>query len=86
MTRRLRTADEMIKCAARMIQAAGEHVAQEDPAQLARLVKLQEVLSESIVDAVMGQRDAGITWQSMGDALGTTKQAVIQRWGPRVAA
>lgn len=85
MGRRPRTADEMTACLARLIRAAGRHVGQEDPAQLAKLVELQSVLAEAIQTAIDGQRDSGITWQSMAAELGVTKQAVIMRWGKQAA-
>lgn len=83
MSTRYRTATDITKCAARMIRAAGARVAHEDPDQLAELVALADVLSDAIQAAVDGQRAAGITWQWIGEATGTTKQAAIQKWANR---
>lgn len=85
MPRRPRTADEMTKCLARLIRAAGRHVAQEDPDQLAQLVSLQATLAEAIQTAVDGQRAAGMTWESIGSAVGITKQGALMRWGTKAA-
>lgn len=70
---------------ARMIGAAGRTVGTLDPDQLARLDALHRRVDEAMVAAIIGQRRAGIRWESIGDALGVTKQAVIQRYGPRVS-
>lgn len=80
---RTRTATDITACAARMIRAAGTRCATEDPDQLAELVALADVLSAAIQTAVDGQRAAGITWQWIGEATGTTKQAAIQKWANR---
>lgn len=83
-TRRYHTTDEYVASVARMIRAAGRRVGTADPDQLAALARLRRTLDEALADAVAGQRAAGIQWQSMGDALGVTKQAVIQRWAPLI--
>jgi hypothetical protein len=69
---------------ARMIRAAGRTVGQYDPDQLARLYALKAEIDGAMIEAISGQRAAGITWQSIGDALGVTRQAVIQLYGPRL--
>jgi len=69
---------------ARVIANGGHRVADEDPEQLHQLLELRDVLDEAILDAVRGMRDAGITWQDIGQAAGTTRQAAIMRWGPRL--
>lgn len=68
----------------RMITAAGRRVGGYDPDQLARLVGLHRTLDGAVVEAVAGQRAAGVTWRSIGEALGVTKEAVIQAYGPAV--
>lgn len=68
----------------RMIDAAGRRVAGYDPDQLARLASLHDNLDRAMVTAIRGQRRTGITWVSIGEALGVTKEAVVQRYGPRV--
>lgn len=71
---------------ARMITAAGKRLAWEDPDQLARLYDLHRLVDNAMVVAIGGQRSHGIFWESIGDALGVSKQAAIMRWGPRVSA
>ena len=67
----------------RMIRAAGHRVGGYDPDQLVRLAAIREVLDAAIVDAVTGQRSQGITWQSIGDALGITRQAALMGYAAR---
>jgi hypothetical protein len=69
---------------ARMIGAAGRTVAGHDPDQLARLAGLRDHLDRAMVVAVAGQREHGVRWASIGEALGVTKEAVIMRYGPAV--
>lgn len=69
-----------IKMVRRMIIAAGRRVAEDDPELLAELIALRFDLDDSIGVAVRGQRAAGITWQSIGEATGTTRQAAIMKW------
>lgn len=75
-----RTTDHYIDMLERLIRSAGRRVAGEDPDQLARLIRLRAHLDTAIDQAVIGQRHAGITWQSIGEACGTTKQAAIKKW------
>lgn len=70
----------------RMITSAGRHVAGLDPADLARLAELRNTLDDAIGVAVTGQRDAGVFWTSIAEALGVTKEAAVQRYLPRVRA
>jgi hypothetical protein len=70
----------------RMIDAAGRTAAGYDPDQLARLAGLHDRIDAAMVVAIAGQRAAGVTWSSIGEALGVTKQAVIQLYGPKVIA
>ena len=71
---------------ARMITAAGKRLAGHDPNQLARLADLHRIVDNAMVVAIAGQRAQGITWDWIGESLGVTKQAVIQRFGPRISA
>lgn len=68
----------------RLIVAAGRRVAGYDPDQLARLVALHRTLDAATVEAVAGMRASGVTWRAIGEALGVTKEAVIQAYGPAV--
>jgi len=53
---------------------------------LAALFELQDELELAIIEAVRRQRAAGITWEDIGAASGTTRQAALMRWGPKIAA
>jgi hypothetical protein len=64
----------------RMIRAAGPKVGQGDPEHLAQLIELHSHLATAIQNAVDQQRANGITWQSIGEATGTTRQAAIMKW------
>jgi len=64
----------------RIIRAAGRRVGNADPEDLAELIALQHDLDKAIREAVHAQRLSGITWQSIGDATGTTRQAAIMKW------
>jgi len=70
----------------RMIDSAGRTLAGFDPDQLARLYALHTRVEHAMVTAIAGQRRQGVHWSSIAAALGVSKAAVIQRWGPRVSA
>jgi hypothetical protein len=66
----------------RMIRAYGRRVANADPEDLADLVAMRAQLDEAITTAVEHLRTHhGFSWQSIGDALGCTRQAAQQRYG-----
>jgi hypothetical protein len=67
----------------RVTAAAGKRVGEADVEDLAELIGIQKDLDAAIGRAVAGLRDDGYTWQSIGDALGVTRQAAFMRWGPR---
>lgn len=69
---------------ARMIAAAGRRVGRYDPDQLVRLQGLHRCLDDAMVEAVAGIRASGVTWASIGEALGVTRQAVIQGYSQAV--
>jgi hypothetical protein len=46
------------------------------------LVRAQGDISKSITRAVGKARARGATWTQIGDALGVTRQAARQRFGP----
>lgn len=84
--RRRTTVDtsDFLAMTARIVAAAGRRVAEADPDDLAQLLALRELVDEAIVEAVRGLRDAGITWEDIGRAAGTTRQAAIMRWNPKL--
>jgi hypothetical protein len=73
-----------LRMVARLLANGGKRVADEDPDDLRQLLHLREVLDLAIVEAVRGLRASGCTWQDIGDAIGTTRQAAIMRWSKRV--
>ena len=68
-----------------MIHAIGERAAAEDPDILTQLYGIQECIRFEVVAAVAELRAAGHTWQSIGEATGTTRQAAIQKWASRIS-
>lgn len=81
--RRWTPTDEYLSGVARMIRSAGPRVGAEDPEALAFLCSLKTVLDEAIYTAVQAQKQAGITWASIGAATGTTREAAFQKWRAR---
>lgn len=84
--RRRRTVDTMdfLAMVGRMLNAAGDRVGDGDPDQFRQLLKLRELLDEALVEAVRGMRDSGTTWEEIGAAAGTTRQAALMRWNPKL--
>lgn len=68
----------------RMLRAAGTRVADADPEDLAALIRLREQLDKAIVDAVRGLRATGTTWEDIGAATGTTRQAAVMKWAAKM--
>lgn len=68
----------------RMLAAAGRKVGRTDPADLAQLAALRDDLEAAMVTAIAGQRADGITWASIGEAMGVTGSAIIIRYGAAV--
>lgn len=77
---RYRTNVAYIESVARMVRAAGRRVATGDVSDLTELVALSDELSHAIAEGVAGLRAAGVFWESIGEATGTTKQAAIKKW------
>lgn len=77
--KRTQTAD-YLAMVRRIIRAAGRRVGSADPEDLTELVALRHDLDAAIEQAVSQLRSSGITWQSIGDATGTTRQAAIMKW------
>jgi hypothetical protein len=68
----------------RMIRGAGNRVAQDDADVLADLIALQAAVDAAVLEGVRGLRKSGATWQDIGDACGTTRQAANMRWAKRI--
>jgi hypothetical protein len=77
---------EFLAAVGRLVRSGGRRVALEDPDQLVALLELQHQVDLAIIEAVAGLRAAGITWEDIGAAAGTTRQAALMRWGPKIAA
>jgi len=75
---------EYIKAMARLLRATGRRVGEADPEDLKDLIDLQKRLDQTILEAVAGLRASGCTWEIIGQALGTTRQAAIMRWSAKV--
>ena len=70
----------MTAAVCRIVTAIGKRVAEEDPDDLAFLLDLDRALREAWATAVAGLRESEFTDADIGRVLGTTKQAVQQRW------
>jgi len=76
--------DAYLAMVARVIAAGGKRVAEADPQDLRALLELRQVIDEAILEAVRGLREAGISWEEIGSATGTTRQAAIMKWTHRI--
>lgn len=81
---RPRETHELIAAVERLLRTIGERIAEEDPETLGQLVKVSETLQDAILEGVRGLRDQEITWEAIGQATGTTRQAAIMKWGPKL--
>lgn len=64
----------------RMIRAAGRRVGNADEIELAKLIRLHDVVDEAIQAAVDLQRERGVSWAGIARGTRTTRQAAQQRW------
>ena len=64
----------------RQIRAVGRRLAEADPDELELLRRLEGELALAWRVAVAGLRRSGYSDAAIGEVLGTTKQAVQQRW------
>jgi hypothetical protein len=77
---------DFLAMVARLLSRAGERVADADVEDLRDLLQLQHLVDEALLQAVAGLRESGVTWQQIGDVSGTTRQAALMRWGPKIDA
>jgi hypothetical protein len=63
-----------------MVAAAGRRVSEADAEDLAELISIRNDLDRAIQAAVDGLREDGYTWESIGQATGTTRQAALMKW------
>lgn len=80
--KRYRETLDYLKTVHRMVVAAGKRVSQGDPAELARLCLIKDDVDYAINLSIDGLRASGATWDDIGLATGTTRQAAHQKWGP----
>ena len=73
--------DSYLAFCARIIRAAGRRISAGDVEALPDLIKLQADLDQALAAAVSGLREFGYSWGEIASRLGTTRQAVQQRWG-----
>lgn len=83
--RYVETAD-FLKLVATLVRRAGVRVSTENIEDLRDLMALQRELDAATVQAVAGLRTAGVTWEQIGEATGTTRQAALMRWQPKIEA
>lgn len=78
--RRYRETPEVVAATCRLIRVVGKRVATEDADDLKLLLRLDEEVRQAWMSAIAGIRSSGATDRQIGEVLGTTKQAVAQRW------
>lgn len=78
--RRYRETPEVVAATRRLISVVGKRVATEDADDLKLLLELEQELRHAWANAILGLRRTGFTDREIGQALGTTRQAVEQRW------
>lgn len=71
---------EYLRFTRRVVRAAGQRASLADPEQLAELVAISKEIDEAMTKAVRGLRTSGATWQEIGEATGTSRQAAHQKW------
>ncbi|MGI5154456.1 DUF3887 domain-containing protein [Microbispora sp. CA-102843] len=65
-----------------LAQAVGDPLASPDYLDMVRRARRVDDLAEQVLKLCVQQsRDAGHTWQELGDLLGVTRQAAFQRFG-----
>jgi len=67
--------------ASRIIRAHGRRIADGDIDSLPDLLRLATELDTATQHAVNGLRAFGYSWGEIAGRLGTTRQAIQQRWG-----
>lgn len=80
---RYRETPEVVGAARRLIRVVGKRIATEDPDDLLLLGDLEREVRQAWQVAIDGIRRSGFTDREIGEVLGTTRQAVEQRW-PRI--
>lgn len=82
--RRTIDTDAYLRSVARLLRGGGKRVSDGTPDEFLQLIQLRDALDQAIIGAVRGLREAGHTWQEIGDATGTTRQAAIMKWAKKM--
>jgi hypothetical protein len=75
--------DDFARFAVRIIRAHGRRIADGDVEGLVELLALAKELDAATQVAVDGLRARGFSWGEIASRLGTSRQAVQQRWGSK---
>lgn len=79
---RNRTTHDMALATSRMLRAVARRIDRyADIEDLHDLFRLERELAEVTAAAVRAAHRDGFTWESIGEAAGTTRQAAHKRWG-----
>lgn len=81
MKRRYTETADYLRMVKRIVAGAGRRVGRCDPDDLTQLCAIRDDVEASIQVAVDGLRADGFTWESIGAAMGVTRQAALMRWG-----
>jgi hypothetical protein len=81
--RRYRETPDVVAATRRLIRVIGRRIATEDAPDLLLLRDLEQEVRRAWEVAVEGVRRSGATDREIGEVLGTTRQAVEQRWPRR---
>lgn len=83
--RRYVETSDFLAAVARLVSSAGRRVGEGDPDEFRQLLVLQREVEAALVTAVAGLREASVTWEQIGEMSGTTRQAALMRWNPKLA-
>jgi hypothetical protein len=72
--------DDYARFVRRVITAYGRRIAAGDIEGLTTLVDISHELDDVLEHAILGLRDAGFSWNDIGNRLGISRQAAHQRW------
>jgi transcriptional regulator len=51
---------------------------------LIKLLNMQQLVEDLLTNEIRNLRNNGITWQQIADVFGTTRQAALMRWNPKI--
>lgn len=82
--RRYRDVSDFLAMTRRVVRAAARRMAAADVEDLQLLVDLQAEIDGAMLEAIRGLRASGVTWESIGAVTGTSRQAALMRWSPKL--